>query len=93
MKPENPNIKMAYERKMTLGFTGVAEFSTNPFQNHISIRSPQKDQMVLKSAKGKVIGNYEIEKGQSRVNTANFSSGMYILTFINQNRSFKLIKL
>ncbi|WP_165851435.1 T9SS type A sorting domain-containing protein [Brumimicrobium aurantiacum] len=65
----------------------------NPFQNHISIQSPQKDELILKSIEGKIIDNYEIEKGQSRVNTANFSSGMYILTFINQNRSFKLIKL
>jgi hypothetical protein len=73
-------------------FKQVLNVYPNPFNNFISIRSPQKDQMVLKSVEGKVVGNYEIEKGQSRVNTDNLSSGMYILTFKSQNKSFKLIK-
>lgn len=92
MKPENPNIKMAYERKMTSCFTIVAEFSTNPFENHVSTRSPQKDQLVLKSVEGKVIDNHKIDKGQTRISTAKLSSGMYLFTFVNQNKSFKLIK-
>ncbi|WP_165851399.1 T9SS type A sorting domain-containing protein [Brumimicrobium aurantiacum] len=64
----------------------------NPFQNHISIQSPQKDELILKSIEGKIIDNYEIEKGYSRVNTANLSSGIYILTFVNQNKTFKVVK-
>lgn len=92
MKPENRNIKMSNVRKMASCFTIVAEFSTNPFENHVSIQSPQKDQLILKSVEGKVINVFEIEKGQSKVNVFVLSSGMYILTFVNQNKSFKLIK-
>ncbi|RFC53092.1 T9SS type A sorting domain-containing protein [Brumimicrobium aurantiacum] len=65
----------------------------NPFNNFISIQSIKKDQLILKSIEGKVIDNYKIDNGLTRVNTAALTSGMYILTFINQNRSFKLIKL
>jgi len=64
----------------------------NPFQNYISILSPQNDQMVLKSIEGKKIDNYKLEKGQTIINTAALSNGIYIITFISQNKSFKLIK-
>ncbi len=64
----------------------------NPFQNQISIQSSQKDQLIIKSVEGKVINVFEIEEGKSRINTAILSQGMYILTFFNQNKSFKLIK-
>lgn len=83
MNATNRNIPMSFEQEMN--FTA--------FKLEFRIQSPQKDQLVLKPVEGKVIGNYEIEEGQSKVNTANLSSGMYILTFINQNKSFKLIKL
>ncbi|PKR81842.1 hypothetical protein CW751_00445 [Brumimicrobium salinarum] len=64
----------------------------NPFQNYISIQSPQKDQMVLKSVEGKIIGIYNIEEGLTKINSSFFNDGMYIITFMNQNKTFKLIK-
>lgn len=64
----------------------------NPFQNYISIQSPQEDQMILQTIEGKKIAVYKIEKGETNVNTFYLNNGMYILTFINQIQTFKLIK-
>ncbi len=64
----------------------------NPFNNFISIQSPQIDQLLLKSIEGKIIDVFEIKKGQSSLNTTVLSGAIYILTFKSQNKSFKLIK-
>jgi hypothetical protein len=52
----------------------------------------QKDQMVIKSIEGKIIGIYNIEEGHTKINSSFFNDGMYIITFMNQNKTFKLIK-
>src|SRR5690554_6192317 len=64
----------------------------NPFQSQIVIQSFQKDQMVIKSIDGKVVGTYIIDKEITKINTNRLSNGMYLLTFMNQNQTFKLIK-
>lgn len=61
-------------------------------QHHISIQSPEKDFLTLKSIEGKVIGTYSIDKGTTEISTTYLSNGVYTLTFVNQNQTFKLIK-
>lgn len=48
--------------------------------------------MVIKSIDGKVVGTYIFDKEITKINTNRLSNGMYLLTFMNQNQTFKLIK-
>ncbi|WP_394335951.1 hypothetical protein [Brumimicrobium salinarum] len=48
--------------------------------------------MVIKSIEGKIIGNYNNEQGITNINTTYLNSGIFLITFIDQNITHKIIK-
>lgn len=66
--------------------------SPNPFENHLSIESPVKDEITLQDPSGRIVLQQKVSKGKNRLQTERLTSGIYFIHFHNQGQTFKLIK-
>jgi hypothetical protein len=89
MKPANTN--MLLERQIALDFSGVAEFYSNTFEDYFMVNIQQADIFILQSFDGKLIGEYKVVKGETRV-SENLSKDVYIGRLINQGITFKIVR-
>jgi len=65
----------------------------NPFTNELTITSPTKDNIKLISIEGVEIISQSISSGSTDLALNRLAQGIYILHFINQNKTFKILKL
>ncbi|HLS70811.1 MAG TPA: T9SS type A sorting domain-containing protein, partial [Chitinophagaceae bacterium] len=64
----------------------------NPFEEFFIVNSLENDVFILQSIDGTIIGNYKVIKGETRI-SKNLPKGIYIGTLLNQNQTFKIVKL
>jgi hypothetical protein len=80
--------------KITEDYLSVLEESTiypNPFQELFTVNSIQNDIFILQSINGKILGKYNVQKGETEI-SGNLSKGMYVGILVKQNQTFKIIK-
>ncbi|RFC53090.1 T9SS type A sorting domain-containing protein [Brumimicrobium aurantiacum] len=64
----------------------------NPFEDYFIVESPVEDEMVVQDPSGRVVLQQSVSKGENRIRTQELTSGIYFVRFINQNKTFKIIK-
>jgi hypothetical protein len=56
-----------------------------------TVNSIQNDIFILQSINGKIIGKYNVQKGETEI-SGNLSKGMYVGILVKQNQTFKIVK-
>lgn len=64
----------------------------NPFEDYLTIESPIDDEITIQNPAGRILLNQNISKGKSRIRMEKLTNGMYFICFVNQSKTFKIIK-
>lgn len=62
-------------------------FYPNPFTDHISLNLSNNSQVYLHSVQGKLIKNYNLERGLHLIHSLGLKNGIYILTIKNDSHT------
>ncbi|MBW7868714.1 MAG: T9SS type A sorting domain-containing protein [Brumimicrobium sp.] len=65
----------------------------NPFENTLTIISPEDDVVNVQTTMGNTLKKYNIRAGENKIELVGLAHGIYFLYFEDQGINFKIIKL